>query len=501
MTAPSNISLFREADPEFVAVVLAATVGSRLFPLTQHGSLLKHLLPLAGVPNIVRLLKCLQSSEFPMIAMVLSQEDTVTVPLLEKEWNQTVTDDDTLLLDGKCRLNLFRVDSDCLGSAHAVRFIHDKLPLASNLVLIPGDAVFLDSLILEQLVHTHRQYFVKASHHVPDSRSLLPSSSSSSPPLAACTVLLGDVGEVDEHGAPLKESAKSKKGGLGREEDEIEYIALSYNDATFSTPPRLVWKQAKLDVEEDKDQTGSTPKFKIPKPRLKTGGGVTRIRLDWNDWHVYIISPWIRELLVQRTTLLSLQSDLIPLLVSRQFRGRRKTFDSSSQLGESMTAPEDDEYSVLAHIDSNKSVFRAHTIPSYMHATKEFIQHASSRSLADQSAGELWLPRDASLQPKGSSLLLTPQIDSKNFKWAVVGRQCTVGARVRLNHVIVADNVTIEDNVILQNTIISAGCVIGENSNLNECQVGPGKVIPPGTKEKGESLARDVDGNMMLGPP
>jgi translation initiation factor eIF-2B subunit gamma len=381
--------------------------------------------------------------------------------------------------------------------------VHNLVPASSNLVVLPGDLVLLSSGPLENLVQTHRV----RSRSPAESAAPVGASHSSGLPLppAACTILLGDVGEVDEHGSPLKESAKSKKGGLGRDEEEIEYIALSYEDATFANSPvlgphdapRVVWKLPKVDVEEDKHMDGSTPKFVIPKPRLKSSP-VTRVRLDWNDWHVYVISPWVRELVVRRSSVLSLQGDLIPLLVSRQFRGRRKTFGGSlpDQQDESLSHgldPRDDaEYAVLAHVDNEKAVFRAHTIASYMHSTREFVHHAAAAAAAStnrSAAGSLlWLPPSAGLQAKHSTVLLTPSIDVKNFKSVVVGRNCTVGAKVRLNNCVIQDNVKIGDNVILQNTIVGASAVIGDNSNLNECQVAPGKVVPPGTKEKGESI-------------
>jgi hypothetical protein len=114
----------------------------------------------------------------------------------------------------------------------------------------------------------------------------------------ACTMLLADVAEEDEHGVPLKESAKQKKGGLAREEEDIDYIALSYTSTDTSTPvtpPRVVWKQSKIDVETDEDYVGTTPKLVLPKPRLRHG--VTRVRTEWSDLHVYAFSPWVRRLI------------------------------------------------------------------------------------------------------------------------------------------------------------------------------------------------------------
>jgi hypothetical protein len=44
-------------------------------------------------------------------------------------------------------------------------------------------------------------------------------------PPVVCAILLGDVGDIDELRLPLKTTTKFKKGGLGRDEEEIESIA------------------------------------------------------------------------------------------------------------------------------------------------------------------------------------------------------------------------------------------------------------------------------------
>jgi translation initiation factor eIF-2B subunit gamma len=54
--------------------------------------------------------------------------------------------------------------------------------------------------------------------------------------------------------------------------------------------------------------------------------------------------------------------------------------------------------------------------------------------------------------------------------------------------VVVMDHVSVGDNTILQNSILGTGCRVGENCNLNDCQVAPGRVVVAGTKEKGESF-------------
>ena len=128
---------------------------------------------------------------------------------------------------------------------------------------------------------------------------------------------------------------------MSRDVEDIEYIALSFpQNGPFldlnnrnSVLPRIVFKKSKLTVEED-DMTGSTPKLVIPKTRLRSRNGKEEklvIRTEWSDVHVYSLAPWVRQLIVARKkNLSSLQEDLLPLLISRQYRGKRATFGKSA---------------------------------------------------------------------------------------------------------------------------------------------------------------------------
>mgnify|MGYP005693749623 FL=1 len=127
---------------------------------------------------------------------------------------------------------------------------------------------------------------------------------------------------------------------MSRDVEDIEYIALSIPQSgpcwdlnnRKSVLPRIVFKKSKLTVEED-DMTGSTPKLVIPKTRLRGRNGKEEklvIRTEWSDVHVYSLAPWVRQLIVARTkNLSSIQEDLLPLLISRQYRGKRATFGKS----------------------------------------------------------------------------------------------------------------------------------------------------------------------------
>jgi translation initiation factor eIF-2B subunit gamma len=278
-------------------------------------------------------------------------------------------------------------------------------------------------------------------------------------------------------------------------------------------------------VEADEDMTGSTAKLDIPKARLREGSVV--VRTEWSDVHVYSFAPWVRKLIIARTTnLSSIQKDLLPLLVARQFRGKKATFGKASL--ESLTEtkgnngdedpaatesssssisvnendkslrllldqPGDEPYLVQAMLLPPKTALRANTISAYLFACKESVANGASLSLPE---GSKWNGKFQTLTLQGTSL------GSKiNMKSSTVGKSCYLGDMCRLNNVIIMDNVSIGENCSLQNTLIGYGAKLGKNCSLNDCQVGPGTELPAGTKEKEESfmVRQDVmDADMIL---
>eukprot|EP00980_Cylindrotheca_fusiformis_P006657 scaffold1390_cov138-Cylindrotheca_fusiformis.AAC.60 len=474
-TTPALDSFFT-TYPRVCAVVLAGTKGSRLFPMTSSSDMPKHLLPVAGIPSILRLVGNLLN--FPEIVIAISKEDTKTLDVIQQVATLKDSSEDMWNLRSKAndqKITILKLSEDCFGSVDALRHIEAKkiVNAQTRMVVMPGDLVFLRKDI--------------------DFDALIRPSDD-----AACTVLLVDVGETDEHGVPLKESAKAKKGGLGRDEEDIEYIGLSYPKAASQTKlpslPRIVWKESKLDVEADEDMTGSTAKLEVPKPRLR--GGKFVVRTEWNDVHVYSLAPWVRQLLIARKSLSSIQTDLIPLLVSRQFRGKKATFGSSLETKEEDEANEkenvvqamsfdENPYAVSALVLENKTVLRINNIPAFIFACKETVANGSVLPMPEESK---WNGKFLSLVLKDSTL--GAKITMKS---SIIGRDCQLGSKCRLNNVVVMDNVTIGENCSLQNTILGSGVVLGNNCSLNDCQVGPGKTLPVGTKEKGESFMAGED--------
>ena len=469
-----------DSPPEFVALILAATSGARLYPLASP-SHPKHLLPVAGIALVVRQLHVLAACGFCESVIAIAHEDKATAAFFKDVDGIEQQSSTSFAFKGTLKITLHQLPDDCSGSVQALRNIEEASVISpsSHVVVIPGDIVITDKTVLEQFANAHRQGCTDTLK-------------------TACTMILADVGEEDENGLPLKESSKAKKNGLSREEDQIEYIALSMDP---NSTPRVVWKQSKIDVEEDEDMIGTSPKLVLPKPRLRCGA-VTRVRTDWHDVHLYILAPWVRQLCAARPSLVSIKGDLIPLLVDSQFQGvesafgdqeeakaiYHSTFSSTNLEGETESVGSADEmFAVRAQVVNGSKAIRASTLPAYLIACRETV----SLGLADEDKEAnpcLLFPKHATLNSKYNSVIMKDaELGEKNqIKSSVIGSGAKLGAKCKLNNVVIMNNAVIGDNVILQNAVLGEACVIGENCSLSHVRVGHGKVIPPGTKEKGD---------------
>ncbi len=327
---------------------------------------------------------------------------------------------------------------------------------------------------------------------------------------------------------------KAKKGGLSREDEDIEFIALS---ETTSAAKRIILKQAKFDVEEDEDYTGKTPKLKLPKARLHAPIHQVSIGKDWNDVHLYCLSPWVIKMISKMVHLKDLAKEVLPLLIGCQFKGIKtclgittndenegdeekkdsdaddvkeqlltqlltdSPFSRMTTLGRDSDMDTNDDYTkdypftVLANLmahSSSKLTLRAYDVAAYAYACREVLTHAVKlNDVNDFNA--LSLPIDASLDTKFNSITLEKCSfgEKVQIKSSTIGKNVSMGNRCRLNNVVVMDDVIIGENCILQNSVISKGCTIEDNCNLNDCQLGPGCHVPYQTKLKGESFVKD----------
>merc|ERR1719223_709318 len=392
------------------------------------------------------------------------------------------------------------------GSAEVLRYVSQTkvggswiLPRSSHVLVLPGDLILYhpqtvgeeetkrtDDVVdgaLTQLANVHRSTAQMMKVVGGGSTTSTKSFNVFAPPPAAMTILLTNVGDEDENGLPLKESTKAKKGGLSREHDEIEYIGL----ATLPRPKakaitRLIYKESKYDVEQDEEllETGSTPKIEIPKARLHPPINSVMIASHWSDVFCYCLSPWVVQLLQERVDLVSLNQDLLPLLIAKQFRGVEECFYKRNTMGDGdnigieehtqsvvksvlnsvpfvnylntdagnnssrrLSAGVDDDgkatvstknvpFIVGAHVlnrSQSRLTLRAFTIPAYLYANREVAAQAASSTSSLRT--DLNLPENSQVNTKFNSITLPNcHLGAKaHAQSSIIGRNVRIGER------------------------------------------------------------------------
>lgn len=598
-TATGSSSLYGDSDNLDENTSTMQTSLQHEQSVTSHAYMPKHLLPLAGRPILFHLVEHCEAIGMEEIVIAIGWEDHrlgITERALMSmgcgrsaaksvQGGNGVVDVDSKSTPfakeeeewqyGHARIVVVGLPADCGGSADALRYVMSVNAIGSfgsggknHVMVLPADLVLYGHLgkFQQGSVSTSTDSFVVGGDSgggcVTAADSLLlwdalgslanvhrreyRAGFTKGIPLAM-TMLLADVGEEDENGIPVKESAKAKKGGVARDEEEMEYIGIS-TIVSRNRPPtqRIVFKQSKYNVEEDIHNTGATPKLHIPKARLHSPMNQIMIKSSWSDLHVFCFSPWALKLLLVKEHMKELAKDFVPFLISRQFRGLKASFglsSSSSSMnrdlseraldamlsetmdelnlsdskrkrasivfhgddcghgrgGEESTCGEEDcPFMVSTHVlsrECSKLSIRASTVPSYMYACREVVTRAIASSAVQngrpmKDLGILSVPEGSCVDSKFHSILL-PNVtmgDKVQIKSCTIGRGVIIGNRCRLNNVVVHDNVSIGENCVLQNSTISEGSIIGNNCNLNECQIGIRAEVPDGTKAKGEGF-------------
>jgi translation initiation factor eIF-2B subunit gamma len=318
---------------------------------------------------------------------------------------------------------------------------------------------------------------------------------------------------------------KAKKGGIARDEEDIEYIGIS-TIGNRNRPPtqRIVFKQLKYNVEEDIHNTGATPKLHIPKARLHTPMNQIMIKSSWSDLHVFCFSPWALNLLLVKDHMKELGKDFVPFLVSRQFRGLKASFGKSMKneimakarektldalLVETMdelnlggsaikrkrgsmllnaddhvrggaddsACEEDCSFMVSAHVlsrECSKLSLRACTIPSYMYACREVV----ARAIASSAVVHGKLSQLTKNKKCDVGILYVPEGSIVDDKFnCVVLPDTTIGEKVQIKSCTIGRGVSIGNRCRLNNVVVHDNVVIGENSILQNSTLSEGCVI------------------------
>lgn len=330
---------------------------------------------------------------------------------------------------------------------------------------------------------------------------------------------------------------------MARDEEDIEYIALSSSNTSFGLP-RVILKRTKVDVEENEDNDASTPKLKFPKYRIRdpnTTNAITTLTTDLSDLHVYIFAPWVVQNLIQmRNGINSIQEDLIPLLISRQFRDVMSVFgkkcllnaeyetryqslissppfvsgrdsqkedsntnvdDLRSSLSQSMSmknvtksnVPPPRPFYCAAHVlprdvatnHPRLLTLRACAIPSYLYTCKEMVLNAISRmnSTTPSNPNGKAPSKGGKNQNISLSANINPAVSlpdgcqiQAKFN-SLILPNTTVGEKLRLQNSTIGSHCTIGPKCKLNNVVIMDNVVIGENCTLQNSVIGTGVVM------------------------
>lgn len=476
-------------------------------------------------------------------------------------------------------IRVVRLPDDCHGSADALRFLSTDaieegaerhIPKTSHAVVMPSDLILEGNLltdnpnddasqqrkecVISTLVEQHKQWSTSSG----------------------VTMLLTDVGCEDKDGIPLKESSKAKMGRFSRDEEDMEYIGLSSEVApplmgglhaitasagNYGGSRRVVLKRSKIEVEED-DGTGSTTKLVVDKSRLHdtarrknrnyrgslsgmlntaTAPTASRdaspslsLRTDLHDVHLYVISNWVFDLLHARQNMASFQKEVLPLLISRQFRGVEGAFgptswknedhrerlkrvlrDLDDETGGGSNSGHDKISSLLQMYASAKasgglggfysgdneendrpatdkwdgntpknavSTLTSPSFPSTLHPYT-VSAHVLSRETSTLTLRACTIPTllygcgeitsKALTLDNATATELVPKGTQLNTKFnTILFPNCNVGEKVQTKSCTIGSNVTLGDKSKLNNVIVMDGAIIGENVVMQNSVVG-----------------------------
>lgn len=348
---------------EYQAIILATAVGSSLFPLTSDDvpegdvssgeSVGRSVLPVANRPILFYQLDMIHKAGFPSTIVVTRDTMRKTVSRVIDEWRavrgastsaeSAVSGATPPLLE----VELVALDR-YLGSADALRRLASRIH--TDFFVLGGDLVSnLPFQNLADLARAQDAGLVMAVTEEADSASL----------------------DAKER---KKLEAEAAAAGV-----DAQYFGL---DAKTS---RLLLFKTQADVEEklevSKRLLAAHPRFTLH----------TRIK----DAHLYLFSRWVLDFIATKTSIVSIQSELIPCLVSGQFKKKYAAWraygkNSAQVVAMRMSHASRKENEVVAaaiangaNINSQPTLVRA---DSMLSSTNTLSSLASQGSVADMSS-------------------------------------------------------------------------------------------------------------------
>lgn len=490
---------------EFQAVILAGSTGkSTFYPITSDGGISKSLLPVCNRPLLQWQLDMLKSAGFAEVIVITRPSLAKHVQYFVDCWKRGRTDEGILPSltsptsiqsspahhsltqpspshmpahspmstpstgSGSYLQQRFDIDLaviDYAGTADALRQIRDRVK--TDFFVLSGDLV--SNIQLHYLADIHR------------SRD---------------SSLVALVQERTE-----QKDKKTEKDKTTEENLDSQYIGLDEKTG------RLVYFQSQADVEDG---------LAINKSLLRRHPNLT-MYTRLKDAHLYLFAHWVIDLLCEMRMINDIQSELVPLMVKRQFssnwlkwRARNKSnsqalallmshapsYSSSSAYNASASAAspafEEDEAFRCYVYTAPPACFcqRANSMSAWKNmnhelaADPEYTYTPWALMASDNQATHM-----ARMFPKaqlGGQVHVAKSVtlgDYVNIKRSTVGYNCKIGNSVKLINCIVMENVTVEDGCTLQDCILSPGCTVQKNCSLKDCKIGPNFTVSAASKQ------------------
>lgn len=278
-------------------------------------------------------------------------------------------------------------------------------------------------------------------------------------------------------------------------EDPLDNLALTANEQ-FSAS-RLVF--INTDVKYDEN-------LKIKNRDLVLHPSLG-IHSSYLDAHVYIFKNEVFEFISQNPEKGVLKGEMIPHLVSYQFRKRDQISDrdrleddevdrtasqqdyelelrnklesfhprniAQSPYLKKTSAPRPSACNAL--IVKNMIVHRANTLGTYLDCNREAKSILTAFGI--EVVKECVVGEDTTIGGKCT------------LKRGSVGARCRIGDKVKLFDCVIMDDVEIEANTTLTECIVGSNSKIGSKCDLKSCIVGFGQVVPNGRKSNSEVIA------------
>ena len=237
-----------------------------------------------------------------------------------------------------------------LGTADALRLVAAHVPKGVDLLILPADVIAGPPSLLSSLADLHR---------IRD---------------GAITMLLRQDAKV-----VLAPGQKPKK--------KITKDGVTKFFGVVEGEERVVFVRSELDLEDCERSEEDGKLLTIAKALLRRRARIA-IRTDIEDMHTYVLSYSVLQTIVEMEDLSSMQDDVLPLLIDRQFRD-----DDDAKVAEAAAEAEAEKVALAAEAASGAAAASRSPLAA---VTRGLVRMDSMAS-----ADELGLGADAELPPSG----------------------------------------------------------------------------------------------------